>query len=257
MTVTSPMRSVAGRLLVAGLLAASAFVLPAQAEELDKAEIEKIVREYLLSNPEIIQEAMIALEQKRRDQEAVARARTIQDQGDILFNSVHQAELGNPDGDVTLVEFFDYNCGFCKRAMPDLIKLIEEDSNLRVVIKEFPVLGQGSVEAAQVSVAVNTLDPQRYLDFHASLLAHRGQINRAVALQVAEAVGFDRGEIEAQVDKGEANASIEEVYALANNLGLTGTPSYVVGNEVVMGAVGYETLREKVQAYRQCGSTVC
>ncbi len=256
MTVTFPLRSV-GRLLVASLMAVSVLVLPAQAEDLDKAAIEKIVREYLLTNPEIIQEAMIALEQKRRDQEAIARARTIEDQGDILFNSVHQAELGNPEGDVTLVEFFDYNCGFCKRAMPDLIKLIEEDENLRVVIKEFPVLGQGSVEAAQVSVAVNALDPERYLDFHASLLSHRGQINRTIALQVAEAVGFDRGEVEAQVEKGKANATIEEVYALANNLGLTGTPSYVVGNEVVMGAVGYETLREKVQAYRQCGATVC
>lgn len=245
------------RTMAAGALFSIAGASAAYSEDFSKPEIEQIVRDYLLKNPELIQEALVALEQKRRDEENVARAETIKSQSQILFNSVHQADLGNPKGDVTLVEFFDYNCGFCKRAFPDMVRLMEEDPNLRIVMKEFPVLGQGSVEAAQVSVAVQQTDPEKYLDFHATMISHRGQATKAVALNVAEQVGLNRAEIEKLVEGNEINIPIEEVYALANGLGLTGTPSYVVGDEVVMGAVGYDALREKIQSYRQCGSTTC
>lgn len=243
-------------------MAASVFLLLAAApiafsEDFSKTDIEKIVRDYLLENPELIQEALVALERKRRDEENVARAETIKSQSEILFNSVHQAELGNPKGDVTVVEFFDYNCGFCKRAFPDMVRLMEEDSNLRIVMKEFPVLGQGSVEAAQVSLAVLQTDPEKYLDFHATMISHRGQATKAIALDVAEQIGMNRADIAKIVESSEINVPIEEVYALANGLGLTGTPSYIVGDEVVMGAVGYEALRDKIKAYRQCGSTTC
>lgn len=245
------------RTMAAGIFLLVGAAPAAYSEDFSKQEIEKIVREYLLKNPELIQEALVALEQKRRDEENVARAETIKSQSQILFNSVHQADLGNPKGDVTVVEFFDYNCGFCKRAFPDMVRLMEEDPNLRIVMKEFPVLGQGSVEAAQVSVAVLQTDPEKYLDFHATMISHRGQATKAIALDVAEQIGMNRAAIKKLVEGNEINIPIEEVYALANSLGLTGTPSYVVGDEVVMGAVGYETLREKIQAYRKCGSTTC
>lgn len=245
------------RAAATGLVLTFGAAFSAQAEDFSKPDIEKIVREYLLANPELIQEALVALEQKRRDEENVARAQTIKNQSRILFDSVHQAELGNPKGDVTLVEFFDYNCGFCKRSFPDMVRLLEEDPNLRIVMKEFPVLGQGSVEAAQVSVAVQQLAPEKYMDFHATMISQRGQASKAAALDVAEQIGMDRGEVEKLVNAAEINIPIEEVYALANGLGLTGTPSYVVGDEVVMGAVGFDALREKIQAYRQCGSTTC
>ena len=245
------------RTMAAGIPLLLGTVVATTAEDFTKPEIEKIVRDYLLANPELIQEALVALERKRRDEENVARAQTIKNQSQILFNSVHQADLGNPNGDVTLVEFFDYNCGFCKRAFPDMVRLMEEDPNLRIVMKEFPVLGQGSVEAAQVSLAVLQTDPEKYLDFHATMISRRGQASKAAALDVAEQIGLNRADIEKLVESSEINIPIEEVYALANGLGLTGTPSYVVGDEVVMGAVGYESLREKISAYRQCGSTTC
>jgi len=243
--------------LAMGLVVLTVTGFGAVAEDFTKSDIEGIVRDYLIANPEIIQEAMVALEKKRRDAEDVARATTIQNQSGILFNSVHQSELGNPKGDVTIVEFFDYNCSFCKRALPDMMRLLEEDSELRIVMKEFPVLGQGSVEAAQVSVAVQQLDPKKYLDFHATLISRRGQANKASALDVAEQVGFVRADVEKRIEEDGINIPIEEVYALANGLGLTGTPSYVIGDEVIMGAVGYDALKEKVQAFRQCGETTC
>ena len=245
------------RSIAAGLVLLCGAAFTADAEDFSKPDIEKIVREYLLANPEVIQEALLALEQKRRDSETLARAETIRSQSDILFNSVNQAEIGNPKGDVTLIEFFDYNCSFCKKAFPDLIRLMEEDPNLRVVMKEFPVLGQGSVEAAQISIAVQQLDPEKYMDFHATMISRRGQASKAVALDVAEQIGMNRAEVEKHADSSKINIPIEEVYALANGLGLTGTPSYVIGDEVVMGAVGYESLRKKIQDYRQCGSTSC
>ena len=243
------------RLLAALTVGLGLWALPASAQDLDKEEIGKIVREYLLENPEIIQEALVVLERRREEREVAARAETIQSQSTILFDSVHQSELGNPDGDVTLVEFFDYNCGFCQRAFGDLVRLLDEDKNLRVVMKEFPVLGQGSVDAARVSIAVQRLDPEKYMDFHAALLNRRGQKTQAMAIEVAEQVGVDRAAIEKALAQGDINVPIEEVYALANGLGLTGTPSYVVGDEVLMGAVGYEALRDKIAAIRKCGGT--
>lgn len=251
-----------GLLVGAGL--ALALVLapvagPARAQDaaLGKAEVETIVRDYLLKNPEVIREALEELERRDMAKADEARSKALSSVSDVLLNSTRQVVIGNPDGDVTLVEFFDYNCGYCKRAMGDMERLLKEDKNLRIVLKEFPVLGQGSVEAAQVAVAVNMVEPEKYLAFHRKLMATRGQANRAASLAAAKAAGLDTAKVEAAMNDPEVKASIEEVYMLANHLGLTGTPSYVVGNDVVMGAVGYDELSGKISAMRDCGETTC
>ncbi|WP_417767482.1 DsbA family protein [Stappia sp.] len=247
--------------LLLATIAAMTFVFSplAQAQDtpLTRGDVEKIVREYLIGNPEIIREAFQELE--RREMAAASKARTEALSGiaDILFNSTRQVELGNPDGDVTLVEFFDYNCGYCKRAMADMEKLLEEDKKLRVVLKEFPVLGQGSVEAAQVAVAVNMAEPEKYHDFHRNLMGASGQANKASALAAAGEAGLDVDKLEASLDDAEVKTSIQEVYMLANRLGLTGTPSYVIGDDVVMGAVGYDQLKGKIDSMRNCGQATC
>uniref|UniRef100_UPI003BAAEEC5 DsbA family protein n=1 Tax=Stappia sp. TaxID=1870903 RepID=UPI003BAAEEC5 len=240
------------------LLAGSAG-MPAQAETapLAKSDVETIVRDYLLEHPEVIREALEELERRDMAKADEARAQTLSSVSDILFNSTRQVELGNPDGDVTLVEFFDYNCGYCKRAMADMDRLLEEDPNLRIVLKEFPVLGQGSVEAAQVAAALNHIAPAKYAEFHRELMGIQGRANRASALAAAKTVGVTEEEIRKAVADPEVNATIEEAYTLANKLGLTGTPSYVVGDEVVMGAVGYDQLAEKIKSVRDCGATSC
>lgn len=223
----------------------------------DRTAVEGIVRDYLLAHPEVIREALIELQRREEEEEKKAQAEAVSSASDMLYNSDRQVELGNPKGDITLVEFFDYNCGYCKRALADLMRILEEDKDVRVVLKEFPVLGEGSVEAAQVAVAVNTVAPDKYLAFHQALLGGRGQANRARALDAAEEVGMDRAEVERAMDRPEVRATLEEVYYLANRLGLTGTPSYVVGDEVVMGAVGYDQLKAKLTALRNCGETTC
>ncbi|MEP3276125.1 MAG: DsbA family protein [Stappiaceae bacterium] len=238
-------------LLVTGPATAASF----KADQ--KGEIEQIVRDYLLANPEVIRDAMQELERRQAEEERLAAEQAVADSSGVLFNSTRQVELGNPKGDVTLVEFFDYNCGYCKRSLLDMLRLINEDKNLRVVLKEFPVLGQPSVEAAQVSIAANIVDPSKYSDFHQQLLQGRNRANKASALQIAGKAGYDIAEVEKAMEQPEVIATIEEVYELANRLSLTGTPSFVVGNEVVMGAVGYDSLKQKIAAIRDCGTATC
>lgn len=249
-------RAIAGLAVGAMLMSAG----PVVAEPFDAAkrgEIEAIIKSYLLENPEVVRDAFMELEKRQKEAENVARADTIAQSKDLLFNSTRQVVLGNPQGDVTLVEFFDYNCGYCKRSLGDMHRLIAEDSNLRIVLKEFPVLGQGSVEAAQVAVALNNTTPELYEKFHDALLGGRGQANAARARAVAIEAGADADALDKALKDPEVAATIEEVYGLANSLGLTGTPSYVVGDEVIFGAVGYDRLKSRITDFRQCGSTSC
>jgi protein-disulfide isomerase len=214
--------------------------------------IENIVKDYLVSHPEVLQEAMDALDKRQKDADAEKARVTIRDNNATIFNSPHQVVLGNPQGSVTMVEFFDYNCGYCKRALSDMLDLLKTDPNLRFVLKEFPVLGEGSVDAAHVAVAARMQDPtgKKYIEFHQKLLGGRGPADKARALAVAKEVGFDMTRIEKDMTSDEVKKTIDEDMKLADALGVNGTPSYVVGNEVVVGAVGLDQLREKIKAER-------
>ncbi|HEX4409828.1 MAG TPA: DsbA family protein [Xanthobacteraceae bacterium] len=211
--------------------------------------IESIVKDYLVAHPEVVQEAMDALDKRQKEADAAKASATIVDNKTTIFNSPHQVVLGNPQGKTTMVEFFDYNCGYCKRALPDMVDLMKTNPDLRFVLKEFPVLGPGSVEAAHVAVAARMQDPtgKKYLDFHLKLLGGRGQADKARALAVAKDVGFDMARIEKDMESDEVKATIDEDMKLADALGVNGTPSYVVGNEVVVGAVGLDELKAKLK----------
>ncbi len=223
-----------------------------------RGEIEKIVREYLIAHPEVLQEAMAELEKKQSALDAEKHKAAVKTHAQLLFSSPRQVNLGNPQGNVTFVEFFDYNCGYCKRAMEDMMALMKSDPKLKVVLKEFPVLGQGSMEAAQVAVAVNMQDKsgKKYLEFHQRLLSGRGQVDRARALTVARELGLDMGRLEKDMNSAEAKATLQESFKLAEALGLNGTPSYVIGDQVVIGAVGLSALQEKINTSR-CGKATC
>ena len=176
-------------------LALGAMMAPAQAQSFSapqRGEIEKIIKEYLIRHPEVLQEAMAELEKKQQLAETEKARSAIKNHSDALFNSPRQVVLGNPQGDVTFVEFFDYNCGYCKRALTDMVEIMGKDPKLKVVLKEFPVLGPGSVEAAQVAVAVRMQDKtgKKYLEFHQKLLGGRGQVDKAKALAAAKDVGM-------------------------------------------------------------------
>jgi protein-disulfide isomerase len=234
---------------------------PARAQSFapdQRGEIEKIVREYLLSHPEVLQDAMAELEKRQNAEDAQKHLAAIKDNATAIFSSPRQVNLGNLQGDVTMVEFFDYNCAFCKRAMSDMLDLLKADPKLRVVLKEFPVLGEGSVQAAQVAVAVRMQDKtgKKYLDFHTKLLGGRGPADKARALAAAKEAGFDLARLDKDLQSDEVKQTLEENLKLAEGLGLNGTPSYVFPAEVVVGAVGLPALKGKINAAR-CGKETC
>jgi len=201
---------------------------------------------------------MTELEKRQSAADAEKHKAAVKQYSQALFASPRQVVLGNPDGNVTFVEFFDYNCGYCKRAMDDMLTLLKDDPKLKVVLKEFPVLGPGSVEAAQVAVAVRMQDKtgKKYLEFHQKLLGGRGQADKARALAVAKDVGLDMGRLDKDLASPEVKATLQESFKLAEALGLNGTPSYVIGEDVVVGAVGLGALKEKVNTSR-CGKPNC
>ena len=180
----------------------------------------------------------------------------VKDNAAMIFSSARHVTLGNPQGDVTVVEFFDYNCGFCKKAMGDMMDLMKTDAKLKFVLKEFPVLGEGSTQAAQVAVAVRMQDKtggKKYLEFHQKLLGGRGSADKARAVAVAKEIGLNMAQLEKDMAGPEVKATLEESFKLAEALGLNGTPSYVVGSDVVIGAVGLEALQQKIEKARKCG----
>jgi len=221
-----------------------------------RAEVEAIIKNYLIAHPEIIRDAINELQRREDAAAAEQQSKAITQNKQLLFDSSREIVFGNPKGDVTLVEFFDYNCTYCRRAQADMKQLLANDKNLRIVMKEFPVLGDGSVEAAQVGIAVHMIAPDRYFEFHEAMLGERGQVNGARALAVAEEVGLDRAKIQDAMKAAEVKATIGEVYDLAAKLQLSGTPSYVTAKEVIVGAIGYDSLKEKIGQAR-CGAPSC
>lgn len=221
-------------------------------------EIQKIVKDYLLKNPDVLEQAIAELIKKRQGTAAVPAAHpdktaAIKSNAKQLFDSPHQAVLGNPQGDVTLVEFFDYNCGYCKRALSDTLALLKDDPKLRIVLKEFPILGPGSAEAARVAIAVRMQDAlgEKYLAFHEKMLSDRGQATKAQAMAHAASAGLDMARLEQDMASGEIDLTIQESVALARTLGINGTPGYVIGDIIVPGAVGAASLKDKIAAVRR------
>lgn len=245
-----------------GMAAALALALvssPSRAEmdAAQKEEIGQIIHEYILAHPEILDEAAQALQEKRDKELASAQQKAIEEKASTIFDSKNQMVLGNPDGEITLVEFFDYNCTYCRRAVSDMSALLDANPDLRVVMKEFPILSEGSVEAARISVAVKELAPDKYLDFHRELFSRPGQASATKALEIATDLGLDTDALRIAAKAQDVTAGLQEVHQLATDLGISGTPSYVIGQEIVPGAIGYDGLQAKVSAIRQCGATVC
>ena len=260
MSFASLRKRLHGVALAMGVLAGLAAAPPAQAElsAPQRTEIEGVIRDYLMKNPDLIREVLVEMERKQKADEEAARSKAVTDLAPQLFNSARQAVLGNPNGKITLVEFFDYNCGYCKKALDDVAKLVKSDPDLRLVIKDFPVLGPGSVEAAEIATAMrNQAKGDKYWQYHTKLLMTRGQIGKAQALAVAKELGADMDRLAKDAASPETHASLQEVMMIADKLQLTGTPTFVLADEVIVGAVGQDDLRARIGNLRKCGKTVC
>jgi uncharacterized protein len=230
----------------------TASVPPSAFSPAQRGLIEQMAKDYILAHPKVIQDALTALQDRKEADEAKALEATVKEHEAEIYESPHQVVLGNPHGKVTLVEFFDYNCPYCKRALSDTLSLMKEDGDLRIVLKEFPVLGDGSMDAARVAVAVRMQDPtgQKYLDFHEKLLGGQGEANGERALAAARDAGLDVDRLKHDMASPEVKATIDENLKLGETIGITGTPTYVVGSEVVVGAVGLDELTKKIAAAR-------
>ena len=238
------------------IAAAAAFIPDSRADSpaapgLDKEAVRKIVREYLIEHPEVIEEAIRGLQAKRESRKQ-DRARAALRQHDKALRSHPMSPVsGNPKGDVTLVEFFDYQCGYCKRSLKPVKDLLETDKKLRIVWKEFPILGPVSRFAARTAMASEKQG--RYLEFHVAVMGSRGKLTEDRVMAIAASLGLDVQRLRRDMEDPAIEKYLDETIRLARVLGIEGTPAFVIGDTLVPGAVGGTRLKELIARARSGG----
>jgi len=222
-----------------------------------KKEIEQIVKSYLVANPEIFVDIQNALEEKMEKEQTEKLKAAISQNSAEIYRERNASVGGNPDGDITVVEFFDYNCGYCKRGLHDVVKLVETDPKVRVVFKELPILSKGSEEASRVALAAQRQG--KYWELHKAMLGAKGQMNEAAALQIAEKLGLDMTKLKADMASTEVKAEVDKSEALAKKMGVNGTPHFLIGDRAIAGAPEdlYDQLAKNVGELRKQGCSYC
>jgi protein-disulfide isomerase len=244
------------RLLTAAALAAFTATPLAALDIAGMTEEERLlfrseVRAYLMDNPEVLIEAINVLERRQADAQAAGDVSLVQTNADALFRDDHSFVAGNPEGDVTVVEFLDYRCGYCRKAHPEVTQLIEGDGNIRLVVKEFPILGEQSVLASRFAIAVGRIEgDEAYWDVHDELMTLRGEISEQGLSDLSEAKGWDTRTIFTEMNSPEIAAIIDENRALAQRLQINGTPSFVFEDQMVRGYVPLDAMNEIVEKVR-------
>ncbi|MFA5898703.1 MAG: DsbA family protein [Hyphomicrobium sp.] len=222
-----------------------------------KKQLQEIIRSYLLANPEIFLEAQTALETKMEKEQAEKLKVAIAENAHEIYRDPTSDVAGNPNGDITVVEFFDYNCGYCKRGLHDIIKLVDSDPKVRVVFKELPILSKGSEEASRVAIAAG--QQGKYWEMHRAMLEAKGVMNEANALAIASKLGLDIDKLKKDMSSPEVDAEIKKSEALAKKMGVNGTPHFLVGDRAIPGAPEdlYEQLEKHVTELRKTGCSFC
>lgn len=222
-----------------------------------RTAIESIVKDYLIKNPEILLEVQSALELKVAQQEAEKTKTLVAEHAKEIYHAPTSPVAGNPKGDITVVEFFDYNCGYCRRGFSEVAKLVEQDKNVRVVFAELPILGDDSVRAAHVALAAK--EQGKYWEVHSGLLSSSGKVNEAIALKVAEKVGLDMEKLKADMKSPAVQAELDRVKGLADKLAINGTPHFLVGDKAVPGAPDnlFDVIESHVADLRKSGCAYC
>ena len=216
---------------------------------LSKSDVEKIVRDYLIANPEVIRDAIEALQAKREASENARTKAAMAVHGDALRAHPMTPVSGNASGDVTVVEFFDYQCGYCKRVLPSLIEVIDSDKNLRVIWKELPILGPVSRFAARAAMASDKQG--KYLEYHIALMTLRGRLTEKRVMETAKSVGLDMGRLIEDMRSPKIDRYLDETLQLAESLGINGTPAFLIGNQLVPGAISADQMRQIIARSRE------
>jgi len=216
-----------------------------------KKEVEAVLQEYILKNPEVLMRAIQTYQvQKQAAKRKRAKDNLTSLTAELTLNPASPV-IGNPDGDVTIVEFFDYRCGYCKRVFPTIQALLKEDGNIRYVLKEFPILGPDSLVASQAALAVWNTTPEKYMPFHSALMTSRGSLNAAKIFSVAGDLGLDTDAIRKNMKNAPVSDEINKNMELSESLGITGTPAFIIGDQLAPGAVSMDELKRMVAQARR------
>jgi len=213
-----------------------------------REQVIQLIRKTLTENPEIIMEALDELRQRREVAEAAQKQKVLSENKAIIFNDLLTPVAGNLQGDVSLVEFFDYRCGYCKRVFPAVMELVKSDTNLRYVIKEFPILGEESLFAAKAALAAKKQN--KYFEMHVALMSVQGGLTNSKVMATAKSLGLDIETLKTDMEAEDVKRALQNNYALAQSLGITGTPAFIIGDEVVPGAIGLDQLKALIAEAR-------
>ena len=218
---------------------------------LSKTDVEKIVRDYLIANPGLIQEAIHSLQAKREAAENARAKAAMAAHGDALRAHPMTPVSGNASGDVTVVEFFDYQCGYCKRSLASMIGLLKSDTNVRVVWKELPILGPASRFAARAAMAAKKQG--KYFDLHVALMHVRGRLTERKVIDAAKDAGLEVTQLRADMKDPTLEVYLNETQQLATALGIRGTPAFVIGDTLVSGAINEAGMKQIIAQMRAGG----
>lgn len=230
-------------IVLTNIQAKAETITPAQ-----KKAFELIIHDYLLENPEVIIQSMKVLQKREQKAQINKTKRLLKTNFNRIYKNPMTAYSGNAKGDVTLVEFFDYQCGYCKQVTSSIIKLIKKDPMLRVAWKELPVLGENSFIAATAAMASQKQD--KYLEFHVALMNSRGKLNYQTIMQVAKRVGIDTKKLKKDMANPEIRIYLDETAKLAKSLSIKGTPGFIIGENIVPGAASYDQLKNFIEKTR-------
>jgi len=233
--------------LLAGLMAAPVRAQDDQASNFSPAEedaIRQLVRDYLLTNPEVLMEAAQIYRERQQELQQKQASQTLVMRREELDRDPDSPVIGNPDGDVVVVEFFDYRCPYCVRVAEDLREVVEDDGNIRLVMKEFPILGPESMVAARMALAAEKQG--KYEELHFAMMTVSGKLTEDKAFKIAEKIDLDMDQLRRDMEAPEIDAMLQRNFALAQALQINGTPAFVIGDEVVRGAIDMRALRQIV-----------
>ncbi len=223
----------------------------AAADAADKQPLDETIRSYLLEHPEVIIQSLEKYEQKQRDAREQAATEAMTSRKDDLYNHPMTPITGNPKGDVTIVEFFDYQCGYCKRTMQTVLEIQKEDPRVRIAWKELPILGPASEFASRAAMAAKQQD--KYLDFHVAVMGNRGPLTEEIVLQLAKKAGISVDRLKRDMEDPKIAQYLRDTLLLAQQLGITGTPGFVIGGKLVPGAIDKNQMKELIAEARKQG----
>ena len=230
------------------LVATLVTPLASHADALSEDRVKELVLEAIRENPEIVLEAVQIIERREQERQAAAAASVLSENRDLLENDPNAPVLGNPEGDVTVVEFFDYNCPYCRRVKPHIEALLDEDPNVKLVYREWPILGDGSVFAARAALAAR--EQGKYEEFHWALMGMQGRAEEASVIQVAQEIGLDIAQLRRDMQAPEIDAHIAASMEMSRQLGFNGTPSFVIGDALVPGVIEADQMIRLTQEAR-------